>query len=154
MLLDGLAVSSAEVPEGAEVGLELTLEATGDDLVVSGVVRVPWSGTCRRCLAEVQAEVDADVREIFQRVPVEGDTYPLGDGMVDLEPMVREAVLLALPLAPLCSEDCVGPDPERFPAKPEGGVGSAAGDGPDDGAPRRDPRWAVLDELRFDDDDT
>ena len=91
----------------------------------------------------------AEVREVFEPRPVEGETYPLADDTVDLEPMVRDAVLLALPLAPLCGDDCLGPAPDVFPAVVEG-------DGPvDDGdreaaEPPADPRWAALDELRFD----
>ena len=50
-----------------------------------------------------------------------------------------DTALLALPLAPLCSADCAGPAPEAFPVVP-----------PDEGGPVRDPRWAALDELRFD----
>ena len=51
-----------------------------------------------------------------------------------------------LPLAPLCGPDCRGPAPEDFPATVEGeGAGEGEGD-----EPAGDPRWAALDELRFD----
>lgn len=141
---DHLAVSSARVPEGGDAVVDVVLEAIGDDIVATGTVCTPWVGLCRRCLGEVSSQVCADVREIFQRHPVEGETYPLGDGVVDLGPMVTETVLLALPLAPLCSAECAGPDPERFPAVP--GTEEPA----EEDTEVRDPRWAVLDELRFD----
>jgi uncharacterized protein len=63
---------------------------------------------------------------------------------VDLEPVVRDAALLNLPLAPLCRPDCAGPVPDALPVVVEG-------EGDDD-APARDPRWAALDELRLDPD--
>ncbi len=92
------------------------------------------------------------MKEIFERTPVEGETYLLGDDEVDLEPMVRDAVLLALPLAPLCRPDCPGPAPDDFPTGPEDD--SAAADADEAAAARlRQERWSVLDELRFEDDD-
>jgi uncharacterized protein len=142
-VVDGLAITSAAVPAGEEIHLDLVFEVIGDDLVVTGSVTFAWTGDCRRCLAEVQSSGTVRLREVFERRPVEGETYQLGDGVVDLEPMVRETVLLALPLAPLCAQDCVGPAPDRFPAL-------IADDG--SAVKARDPRWAALDDLRFDDD--
>lgn len=140
--IDSLAISSAAVPSGSEVDVDAVVEVIGDDLVVTGAVTFAWVGDCRRCLRSVESSSTVRIREVFERRPVEGETYQLGDGVVDLEPMVRETVLLALPLAPLCTEECAGPDPERFPA--------VVAD--EDVEVARDPRWAALDELRFDDE--
>lgn len=152
--LAGAGTSVAEVGGDGAVDAELVVEAVGDDIVVAGTLRAPWVGACRRCLGEVAGTAEVPVREIFERRPTEGETYQLGDGVVDLGPMVREAVLLALPLAPLCAADCAGPDPERFPARsPDTEVRDGAGeDGADGGEPPRDPRWAALDALRFEDE--
>jgi len=76
---------------------------------------------------------------------VDADVFLLGRDLADLEPVVRDAVLLALPLSPLCADDCVGPDPEWLPSA---GSPSGTGDGP-----VGDPRWAALDVLRFDEPD-
>lgn len=141
--LDGLAVSASRVPPGGELEVVVELEAISHGLVVDGIVRVPWEGECRRCLGSVRGLVEARVREVFEDRPTEGETYPLGVEEVDLTPMVRDAVLLALPLAPLCSSACSGPAPESFPTGP--------GAGPE--RPPADPRWAALDELRFGDED-
>jgi len=143
-----LALSSVRVPADAAVDLDLSIEAIGADVVVTGTVRAPWVGECRRCLEPVEGEVVLQVREIFEREPTEGQTYPiLDEERLDLEPLVRENVLLGLPLSTLCRPDCAGPDPERFPAGP-------APDDPDEPekppAPPRDPRWAALDQLRLD----
>lgn len=145
---DGLAVSTASVPDGTPVELDLEIEAIGEEIVVEGNVAARWHGECRRCLQLVSSGLEVPVREIFERRPVEGETYKLGDedlgeDVIDLAPMIRDALVLALPLAPLCSEDCAGPDPERFPA--------VAGDEDAEGSGSRDPRWAALDELRLED---
>lgn len=143
--LAGVGTSAAQVAGDGTVDADLVVEAVGDDLVVSGVLRLAWAGECRRCLGDVVGELEVPLREVFERRPTEGETYELGDGVIDLGPMAREAVLLALPLAPLCSPTCVGPDPDRFPARPA----DTDEEGPEPAA-RRDPRWAALDELRFD----
>ena len=137
--LDGLRISSAAVPDGAEVRGRFTIEAISDHAVtVKGDVVAPWTGECRRCLREVDGSLTARVEEIFETRPVEGETYPLENERVDLEPLVRDAVLLALPLAPLCDPTCAGPEPTAHPL------------GGDDRA-QRDPRWAALSELKFED---
>ena len=73
----------------------------------------------------------------------DGETYPIEGDDVDLEPVIRDGVLLHLPLAPLCREDCAGPAPESFPAL-------VVPDAPAE--PPRDPRWAALDALHLEDD--
>ena len=136
--LDDLAISASRVLEGSEVEAHLTLEALSDTSVTAtGTITAEWSGECRRCLATVDGSLESDVREIFDTRPVEGETYRLDGDRLDLEPMVRDAVLLALPLAPLCEEACAGPEPEDHPL--------GAGD-----EPVPDDRWAALKELKFD----
>ena len=145
--LDDLAVSTAAVPSGSPVEVDLELETLSDGLVATGTIGAPWVGDCRRCLRPVEGRAEVEVREIFQPRPTEGETYPLGEDIVDLEPMVRDAVLLALPLAPLCAEDCRGPAPEQFPT----GIADEGSGVPP--APPVDPRWAALSGLDFEPDD-
>lgn len=135
--LDGLAISTAAVPDGAPIDVHLVLEAIGEPVTATGTVGAPWVGECRRCLEPVEGYATASVREIFEPHPTEGETYLLRDAQVDLEPMVRDAVLLALPLAPLCAEGCAGPAPDAFPTGPADDEASAA----------PDPRWAALRDL-------
>ena len=152
VLFDDLRIGDVDVVD-SRVGLDLEAEARGFDVLVSGSVRASWSGKCRRCLEEVAGELDLAVREVLTHDPDrssdggtsgdessgDGDAYALGDDEADLEPVVRDAVLLALPLSPLCGEACDGPDPDRFPTGMGGGDEVATGG---------DPRWAVLDALR------
>jgi uncharacterized protein len=151
--LPGLAITTARVPAGALVTVDVVLEAVSNGLVATGTVTAPWEGECRRCLDPVRSTSTVDVREIFEPRAVDGETYPLGDDSVDLAPMVRDAVLLALPLAPLCGPDCKGPAPEEFPASVESSEGAPSDDDDlveDDAEGARDPRWAGLDALHFD----
>lgn len=137
-----LALESAAVA-AREIRLDLQLEVAGEELIAQGTIHVDWTGPCRRCLEDQNDTTHIELREIFQRTPIEGETYPLDEDEVDLEPMVREAVLLHLPVAPLCSDMCAGPDPQRFPT-------SVVADPDPDEEPAPDPRWAALSELRFD----
>jgi uncharacterized protein len=143
--LPDLATSTAAVVPGEPIEVDLVLESIPQGVSVSGTVRARWMGECRRCLEEVLGTSEIDVKEIFERNPSEGETWPLGPDDIDLEPVVREAVLLSLPLAPLCREGCAGPAPDRFPATVEGDDEPAAG--AEEVPPPKDPRWAALDEL-------
>lgn len=150
--LAGLAISSAAVPEGASIDVDLELESLSNGLVATGTITTPWEGECRRCLQPMQSRSVAKVREIFEPRPVEGETYAMADDMVNLEPMVRDAVLLALPLAPLCDEECRGPAPETFPTGTAIEVEETEGD--TDPGPVSDPRWAALADLDFEPDES
>jgi len=164
--LGPMATSTASVPPDGDVVLDATVEATGLDVVLSGTVTFPWEGDCRRCLEPVAGTIEADLHEIFTTDPVEGETWGFVGDAIDLAPVLHDAVLLSLPLVPLCSDDCRGPDPDRFPATVEatgarddavpgaddgGGTDEAVGDQAADDDRPRDPRWAALDALTFDD---
>jgi uncharacterized protein len=145
--LDDLALSASGVEPGQTVRADLVLESTGSAVVASGTVRAPWSGECRRCLREVRGEAAAEVREVFERQPTEGETYAIDGDDIDLEPMLRDAVLLALPIAPLCDEACGGPEPEAYRVATP--TDAPSDDEATEDAPRpADPRWAALDQLR------
>jgi len=149
--LEGVELASAEVTTGF-LAVDLLLEHLGSQLTAIGGLHVAWTAPCRRCLEPISDVIDVQVHEVFERTPVEGETYELEEEFVDLRPMISEALLLALPIAPLCREDCEGPEPDRFPANsaadPEG-----PDDGGADGSAGGDPRWAALDQLTFDSDD-
>lgn len=150
--LEAVSVAGSSIPHDAVADLDLVVESTADPgtLTVSGRVRAPWQGECRRCLEPIEGELDAEVHELFARHPVDEEIWPLEGEEIDLGALAREALLLALPLAPLCGDDCRGPAPDAFPAHPEE-LGSEAEPAEQ---PERlaDPRWAALDQLRFDAD--
>ena len=140
--LGDLAVLGSAVPPGGEVEVDVRLEAVNDGIVVKGRVRAPWQGECRRCLRQVSGTAVAEVLEVFEDEPVEGETSKLQVDRVDLEPLAREAVLLELPLAPLCQDDCAGLCPECGADRNAGDCGHAV--------EAVDDRWAALSELKFD----
>jgi len=147
LVLDGIGISTAVVPAGEAVDLDLQVEAQGETVIVTGTITTPWVGECRRCLNDVRGTATSKVKEIFERRPVEGETYPLANETIDIEQMVRDAVLLALPLAPLCADDCLGPAPEAFPATVEADEPVAV---EAEAVRATDPRWSGLDQLKFD----
>jgi uncharacterized protein len=140
--LTDLALSTTRLADDADVEADLVIEAQGATIIVQGTARAEWVGECRRCLGPTRGEVVVELHEVFEDDPTEGETFPLEGERLDLAPMLRETLALALPLAPLCSEDCAGPDPEDHPV--------LVPDDADPDARPADPRWAALDELRFD----
>ncbi len=130
------------VPTGAELELDLRLESVMEGVLVSGVVTAPVAGECGRCLDPVSDSLRVRVQELFAYDPDEAEQDEVarmeGD-LLDLEPTLRDAVVLALPLTPLCDEDCAGLCPE---------CGERLDDLPNDhthGA--TDPRWSALQGL-------
>ena len=140
--LDGLRVMGTSVPSEREVDLDVELEAVSDGILASGRVDARWAAECRRCLRPIEGGVTAGFRELFEPHPTEGETWPLRQERVDLEPLAREAVLVELPLAPLCQEDCRGLCSTCGADLNQGPCGCLRTD--------RDPRWDVLDALRTD----
>jgi len=142
-----IATSAASTIPGTPLTIRGEVTAMAGGVEVVGTIGFDWYGECRRCLDDVTGHVDVEVREIAQRDPIDEEIYVIGEDLLDLESMVHELVMASLPLAPLCTEDCSGPDPERFPTTTELEAEAAARD-----EPVADPRWAALSELRFDDD--
>lgn len=134
-----LACSGSAVPERSEVEADVVLEAVVGGVAVVGTVRAPWAGNCRRCLAPASGLLTLPVREHYTEGGDGEDTYPLADGEIDLEPLVRDAILVELPQAPLCRPDCQGLCPT---------CGANRNEEPCSCAAPRDERWAALDVLR------
>ncbi|MFF8847023.1 YceD family protein [Streptomyces sp. NPDC015127] len=139
------------VPEGKPVELDLRLESVMEGVLVTGTARASAEGECVRCLEPLRQEVAADFQEMFTypdaddrgrpAEPVEDedeDILYLEDGMFDLEPVLRDAVVLALPMQPVCREDCAGLCPE---------CGIRLDDDPDHHHDAVDIRWAALQGL-------
>lgn len=149
--LGPLETSSARVIPGTDISVDGEAMAMAGGIELTGEVGFDWYGECRRCLGEVHGHQTVPFREIAQRDPLDEEVLPIEGDLLDLEPLVRELVLSGLPLAPLCADDCAGPDPERFPTvteEEEAAAQAAAEEA--ESEPARDPRWAALDDLRFD----
>jgi len=136
--LDDVRVSDIRLDPDRPIELDLLMESVPDGVVVTGQIRARWTGPCHRCLEPVSGDVAVTVREVFEPSPTEGESYHLGSEQLDLEPMVRDAVALELPLAPPCPYGDADPCPLS-------GYSTSAWAGPEE--PSRDPRWAALDDL-------
>jgi len=141
-LIPGLGAVSVVVPDDEPIALQVTLSSYPGGITAQGTATTRWRGECRRCGGPVEGTVVAEVRERF--APTGGsdrdeEAYPLTGDELDLEPLARDAVLLELPLAPLCREDCAGLCPT---------CGANLNTETCDCAPVGDPRWAALDALR------
>ncbi len=141
---EGIDPGRSVVPAGAEAEVDVTLTSFEGGLEAEGTVRAPWVGLCRRCAAPVGGDLVIKVHERFADAPLSGpsdeELYPITpDDTIDLGAMARDAIVLELPMAPLCRDDCRGLCPQCGADRNEGDCGCVA---------PRDPRWANLDVLR------
>ena len=135
------ALELVRVAEGADVELDLRLEAVMDGVLVSGSVRAPLQAECGRCLEPVEAVLDADVQELFAYDPADADdeVSVLNGDFLDLRPLLRDAVVLAMPVNPVCDDACAGLCAT---------CGGRLAELPDDHAhDDLDPRWSKLSAL-------
>ena len=145
-------VSAAVVPADVDaahpaivgdLGVELDLESSLDDVVVAGRLTVPWHGVCRRCARELDLVLPVDVEERYSDSPelVEsGDALPIERGQLDLAGLVRDEALLTADEERLCRDDCAGLCPTCGSDLNAGSCG--CGEAP------ADDRWSALDQLR------
>jgi uncharacterized protein len=143
-LLAPATVADCTAPDGAEADCDFVLESYEGGVMATGTVRAPWVGICRRCTAPVSGELHISIKERFCDAPPRGEpedeeAYPIVDDVIDLGPMVHEAILAELPMAPLCREDCLGLCAHCGVDQNEESCACVA---------PSDPRWASLDVLR------
>ena len=134
-----LVTFGVQMAPDTDVAVELLLEAISGGISVTGTLHGRWQGICRRCLGEVSGPLVAEIDETFEDRPTDGETYLIEGDVIDLIPMMREALLLDLPPAPLCRPDCEGPAPDVVPVVVPSDESAE---------PPRDERWAGLDDLR------
>lgn len=144
-----LGIGVIGVPAGSPVELDLKLESAGEGVLVTGTATAGLVGQCVRCLVDLSERLVADLQELYfypDNVPEDEDqdeVYHLVGELLDVEPALRDAVVIDLPFQPLCRPDCRGlcsqcgadlnTDPGHEHAEP------------------LDPRWAALGEWLADD---
>jgi uncharacterized protein len=131
------------VPEGAPLTLELRLESVTEGVLVTGTVSAPVTGQCGRCLDPVTDELDVEICELFayrdsvtDETTEQDEVHRIDGDLLDVEPVVRDVVVLALPWTPLCRPDCPGLCTgcgQRLDELPAGHTHDMM-----------DPRWAAL----------
>ena len=148
---DDMRLELARVPVGAEMQLDVRFEAVTEGVLVTGSATAPLAGECARCLAPLATSVTASFTELYlytrdrhdrhdrfdENTEQDDEELYLDGDLLDLEPVLRDAVVLALPMSPLCREDCPGLCVECGVPLADAGPGHGHEDAPD-------PRWAGL----------
>ena len=138
------------IDEGEPLDLDLRLESVSEGVLVSGTVHGPTHGECSKCLGPVTGDIEITLTELFaypdsltETTTEEDEVGRVNDHTVDLEQPIVDAVGLALPFTPLCTDDCPG-------LCPHCGVALATAE-PGHRHDQIDPRWAKLTQLLSDD---
>ena len=128
----------------SELDLDVRLESVHEGVLVTGEVDATAEGECGRCLIDIALPVQVEFQELFAYHSGEAIEYEVQDDHVDLESLIRDAVVLSLPFQPVCRPDCPGLDPE---------TGLRLADHPELVTPEHtDPRWAALAGLQASED--
>ena len=141
-----LGLELIRVPEGAELALTLRMESVSEGVLVSGRATARLTGECGRCLREIDGALDVTFQELYayrhsttDETADDDEVGRMQGDLIDLEPELRDAVVLALPNHPLCREDCPGLCPEC--ASPWDELPA------DHGHRQVDSRWAALERF-------
>jgi uncharacterized protein len=146
----GLGSGLVLVSAGADVALDLRFTAVSEGVLVTGSAVAPLAGECARCLDPLESSAEISFQELYRYRPDPGEGDDDGeerflDGdLLNLEPAFRDAVVLALPLSPLCREDCPGLCAECGAKLADAGPEHGHGD-------KVDPRWGLLAKLDLND---
>lgn len=130
--------------EGADLLLDLRVESVVEGMLATGRVCGSLVAQCVRCLDPIEVELDADFQELFYYDAADltaeeaEEAQLVVEDLIDVESLVHDAVMLELPLQPLCEEDCPGLCAE---------CGARLADDPEHGHETVDPRWAALSGL-------
>jgi Predicted metal-binding, possibly nucleic acid-binding protein len=146
---EDLGLELIGVPAGADISLDLRMESVTEGVLVTGTATMPLEGECGRCLRSIKDTLEVPLQELYaypdsttEATTDEDEVGRLQDDYADLEPVLRDAVVFALPTHPLCREDCPGLCPE---------CGVHWDDLPADHSHEQlDPRWAALGNLLSD----
>lgn len=133
-----MGIELIAVPEGSPVHLHLRAESVVEGVLVTGTADVQLRAECARCLREFEYSDTFNVQELFfyQGREADEDASYVVEDAIDLEGLLRDAVVLELPFTPLCRVDCLGLCPE---------CGFNLNDDPDHSHDEpTDPRWAAL----------
>jgi uncharacterized protein len=141
-----LGLELIRVPEGAQLQFDLRLESVSEGVLVSGTVSGPIEGECGRCLRPINDTLAVTIQELYayehsttDETTDEDEVSRMQGDLIDLEPVLRDAVVLELPTNPLCRDDCPGLCVE---------CGAHWDELPDDHSHQQvDPRWAALNRL-------
>jgi uncharacterized protein len=139
--IGGLQTELARVPAERPIEADLLMESVVEGILASGPVEGVMTYACARCLKPFEGGFRVEVQELFAGAPEGEDEYRIAEGHVDLEPLIRDAVVTSMPFAPLCRPDCLG-----LCARCGGDLNLGECACP----PETDARWEALSQVRFD----
>ena len=132
------------IDEATPIDIAARLESVHEGILVSGDADATYTGECGRCLTAIAAPVRVEFQELFAYPGDETSDFELQDDHVDLETLIRDAIVLSLPFQPVCQPDCPGLDPVTGERMTE-----SAGE---EQREPLDPRWAALQDYTTDPD--
>jgi len=121
-----VGIEMIAVPAGDVIEVNARLESVTEGVLLSAQVFATAKGECGRCLDPVEIIIEKRIQELYlyekklgqkkylssdSELDIEGELVMEGDVM-DLESLIRDLIVLALPSTPLCSDDCEGLCPE------------------------------------------
>lgn len=135
-----LSIPMLGIEEGSAMDVDLRIDSVHEGVLVSGAVEGTLKGQCARCLDPITETVTIDIQELFQYEfdPVldAEEQHLVEHGLVNVEPIMRDALVTSLPFQPRCSPDCEGLCDQCGVRLEEAG--------PDHHHEQLDPRWAAL----------
>ncbi len=163
-ILEPVGVPLVAVPAGDLIELDMRLESVAEGVLLSADIYAVAKGECIRCLDPVEITVERKIQELYRyeltnerggkrkkhssrsetsdEIDLDAvDELWLDGNEMNLEIPIRDAVVLDLPVNPLCSEDCLGLCPdcgEKWEKLPDGHAHEVI-----------DARWAGLTGLDF-----
>ncbi len=145
---EGIRTEIVAVPEDAPVTVDVMLESVREGILVTGLARATGVAECSRCLDPTKVDLQADLQELYAWNADEAEIDELGERgphlegeFLDLRPAIRDDLMLEMPIAPLCDDDCPGLCPQ---------CGAKLADDPGHAHESTDPRWAALSALKDD----
>lgn len=164
--ISGKEFHSATVRIVDDVICDLTLESVSHGIVVRGNLQADYSAVCSYGLVDIVEPFNAVVNELFEEVKHQDEisddshNYQYFGENIDINQMLRDAIITSLPLVPVCGhgpEDCsicssqitpfIDRDAKDIEKQIVGNIDDVLGSAKD----IKDPRWAALDDINFDD---
>ena len=112
VVAEPLGVGAISVVTGSIIDVSARFESVHEGILATGEVDADAEGQCSRCLDPIKLVVEVDFQELFAYSGTEEDEFLVQDDQIDLEQVIRDAVVLSLPFQPVCSADCLGLCPE------------------------------------------
>jgi len=101
-------IEMVRIVEDPPLEADLVLHPVSGGVAVTGRVRFTTKDTCYRCLAETLSDRDTSVGALFDGASDDDESYPLEGHDIDVSQMLRDEVMLSLPIVEDCGDDCPG----------------------------------------------